>query len=477
MKFLNIFDQLTRGLVFLTSIICSIYVGYLTNHSGYQLLFLLPLIYGIVFVFLIAPILFKKTNMFIIIFTAITFTRYIILPVSIVYSGWYGGRSEVPPLSSSYDLALRLMIYELIISTIVIYFLFSKLKSKNIRINDATTLPQNKVVYIIFIIISLVLLGINPNALKSFAFIFPSESLTGLGSNSIFDTLTTYSLMTSKFIIFLLLISRFYRKFILTNNKVYIMLSLITVLLNIIIIVGDNRSNFIITAIVSFVLFYKLFPRNSKIPFVLIIMIILIMTSFITTHRNTVTITEGANPSKDFTNTLQVYLGGPYNVAIATETAKKFPESRTVSNLFYDFTRPAIGFNLIMKNFEDEFEFSNYLFNQRIYFSNHAAQIIPMIGQGYFYFGFIFSPLLLLLFIVFVYFLLQSIYKKNNIELFFFLTIPITRIGFAMGQNAGILINDATMFLLLNLLVFYLNSKISLKPKSNHTSTNVGENI
>src|SRR5699024_9826267 len=451
MRFLNIFDQLSRGIVFLVSVICSMYVGYSTNHSGYDLLFLLLLVYGIVFLFFIAPILFKKTNMFIIIFTAITFTRYVILPASIVYSGWYGGRSMVPPLPLSYDLALKLMIYELIVATIFIYFLFKRLKNKNIRINNTITLPQNKSIYIIFIIISLVLLGINPSALNSFAFIFPSESLTGLGANSILETLTTYCLMTSKFIIFLLFISTFYKKFILTNNKIYVMLSFITVLLNIIIIIGDNRSNFIITAIVSFILFYKLFPKHSKIPAVLIVIIILIMTSFITTHRNTVTLTQGEEPAKDFTNTLQVYLGGPYNVAIATETAKQFPESRTMPNLFYDLTRPAIGFNIIMKNFEDQFDFSNYLFNRRIYSSDHAAQIIPMSGQGYFYFGFVFSPVLLLLFIGFVYFLLQTLYKQTNIELFFFLTIPITRIGFAMGQNAGILINDATMFLLLNL--------------------------
>jgi hypothetical protein len=252
-----------------------------------------------------------------------------------------------------------------------------------------------------------------------------------------------------------------YKKYVISNKKKYIWLSFLIVLINILILFGDNRSDFIITAIVSLFLLYNLYPRQSKVPIIIVIIAIIIVTSFITSHRNTVTFTRGENPMIDITDTLQVYLGGPYNVAIAIETAKLFPESSTPINLVYDLFRPAMGFNLILKHVEG-FEFTNYLFNYRLFFSDHVSQIMPIVGQGYYYFGFVFSPLLIIAFIILVYYLIRSIQRQNRIELIFFLSIPITRLGFAMGQNAGILINDTTFFLFLNLLIFYLNNKIVL---------------
>lgn len=463
MKFIKSLEILTRILVFIVAIISSFYIAYNVNHPGYDLLFLLPLTYGCVFTFFISPILFKKSNMFIAVFTAVSFTRYVILPVLIVFSGWYGGRSVVPPLPSSFDLALKLMIYELIVVSIVIYFLFRKLKIyKKPQIqNSEVKLPENMFFYIVFVIFSLVLLGITPEAIRTFAFIIPSESMIDFGEGSTLVTITTYCLITSKYIVFLLLISFLYKKYLSSKDKIYIWLSFLVVFLNISIIFGDNRSDFIITSIVSIILFYKLYPKQSKVPIIFIIFVMVFMTGYITSHRNTVTYTRGEDPILDLTDTLQIYLGGPYNVAIATEVAELNADARTLSNLIYDLLRPAIGFNVIFKKL-DGFEFSNYLFNYRIFYSDHVSQIMPMIGQGYFYFGFIFSHLFIIGFIIFVYFLIKILQKQNRLELIFFLSIPITRMGFAMGQNAGILINDTSFFLLLNLIVYYLNNKIVL---------------
>ncbi|WP_249745459.1 capsule biosynthesis protein CapI [Mesobacillus boroniphilus] len=458
----KIIDMSVRILVLTIGIVSSIYIAYNVNKSGYELLFMLPLVYGCVFVFFISPILFKKFNMFIAVFSLVTFTRYVILPILIVFSGWYGGRSSVPPAASSYDLALKLMSFELLVVSIVIYFLFKKLSNKNEFSKTIVKLPNNKFVYLLFIFVSFLLLGLSPNALTTFSFIIPSENMMDLGEGSSLETLTTYFLITSKYIIFLLMMSYCYKKYVISSKKKYIWLSFLIVLLNILILFGDNRSDFIITAIVSLFLLYKLYPKQSKIPIIIVIITIIIVTAFITSHRNTVTYTRGDNPMVDITDTLQVYLGGPYNVAIAIETARLFPESSTPINLVYDLLRPAMGFNLILKHV-DGFEFTNYLFNYRLFFSDHVSQIMPIIGQGYYYFGFVFSPLLIIGFIILVYYLIKSIQRQNRIELIFFLSIPITRLGFAMGQNAGILINDTTFFLFLNLLVFYLNDKVVLR--------------
>ncbi|WP_209020933.1 capsule biosynthesis protein CapI [Evansella clarkii] len=426
---------------------------------GYENLYLLPLVYAIVFVTFISPILFKKTNIFIIVFTAVSFTRYVILPFLIVFSQHYGGRSILPPSISSYSTAINLMFYELIIVSIFIFLLFIKLKIKKEEESNIIRFPENHLVYIIFVVFSFSLLLVDVSAINTFSFINPSESTISFGESGTLTSLIAYCLLISKYIIYLLSMSFLYKMYKVKNNQLYVFLSLFITMLNIMIIFGDNRTDLILTAIASIYIFYRLYPNLLKIlaPILLILVIFLIMN--VTEHRQSATITGGGDQIVDLTDTLQIYLGGPYNVAMAIETSEEFSNSRNLGNLFYDFFRPALGFNMILKDLEG-FEFSNYLYNYRIYHSDHVAQIIPMVGQGYFYLGFIFAPLLHLIFYYFAYKLITISFKVRRIELLFFLYMPITRMGFAMGQNAGILINDTSYTLVLGLVVYWLNKKI-----------------
>lgn len=449
-----------RIIVFLISIITSFYIAYNTDYPGYENLFLLPLIYGCLFVFLIAPVLFKSTNIFLIVISIYTFTRYVIIPFLIVYTGLYGGRSPVPPLPTSYSLALNLMIYEIIAVSIVLFFAFKNVK-RNIGTENEVKLPKTIFFYIVFVFLSLVMLVISPGAINSFAFLMPSETTGGIATGSTLQNITFYSLLTTKYLIFLILMSFFYKKYQATDNNIYVIFAFITVLLNIAIIFGDNRADFIVSAIVSIILFYKLFPKQARFASLILIILIFIITGFISEHRNNQTLTGGADELVDFTHTLQVYMGGPYNVALAVETAELNPDSRTLFNFSYDMLRPAIGFNFLLRGLD--VKMSNEHFNERYFYSDRYSQIIPMIGQGYFYFGFFGAPIIIIIFILLARFILSIIQKQSRIELIFFLSIPLTRFGLAMGQNGGILINDATFFLVLNLAVYYVNNKISLR--------------
>lgn len=453
--------QAIRIAVFLVSIMATFYIAYNVDHPGYDELFILPIVYGIVFILFISPVLFKNTNIFLTVFTAVSFTRYIVLPSLIVYSGLYGGRSAVPPLASSYELALRLMVYELIIVTAVMYFIFKKINVKPSLQSGEIKLPKNIFIYLVFLALTVLLVGMNPGVLKSFYFIIPPDDLVGFGGGSVFSSISFYFLAISKYIIYILLMSYLNKKYIMTNNKFYIAYSFILTLMNIFVIFGANRADFVITTIVSVIVFYKLYPRQSKIASFVIIILMIFITGFISSHRDNATYSDGADPVLDLTNTLQVYLGGPYNVAIATEAANENPEGRSIIHFGYDILRPAMGFNVLLK--ELDWKMSSDYFNERIYFTDQKSHIIPIIGQGYFYFGFMFSPIIMIMFLYFVSFLIKTIQKQSRIELIFFLTIPIARIGLAMGQNGSILVNDTSFFLLLSLVVYYFNNKITFK--------------
>ena len=80
-----------------------------------------------------------------------------------------------------------------------------------------------------------------------------------------------------------------------------------------------------------------------------------------------------------------------------------------------------------------------------------------MIGQGNLYFSFALAPLFSVLFITVFYLVVKRINREINIELYYFLSLVVVRLGFFMGQNTMNMINDMSMNLVLFLLIYKLN--------------------
>lgn len=439
----------------------------INNHvafNGYEKLYLLPLLYMFLFIFILNPLLFSRFNTFLMTYSAVSFLRYMILPFLIVESGWYIGRSPVNPLSSSFELAIELMLWELLLAMLAVGLFFGRKKVLRLKMNETkkVALPESYTVYVAYILISIVVLALAPEVVNSFAFIMPHDNMIDIGAAGFKTSIAQFVLITAKYILFLLMMTAIYRQYEKAPSFLWIFISFLIVLLNICILFGDNRSDFLISAIASLYLFYRLYVKRA-LPFIIgttVLLFIVFMN--ITTYRNTVTITNGVDRLVDVTDTLQIYAGGPYNVAMATELSQYFPYAATAGNFLYDLARPFIGLNIFLRDV-DGFQFSNYLFNYRIYFDDHVAQILPMVGQGYFYSGFLFAPFLDIVFVAIAYMLYRIMMKGNRIELIFFLSIPITRIGFMMGQNGSILLNDISFTLLLNILIYVANNYVVLK--------------
>lgn len=454
------FYNIIKTIILLWSIVASVYVYYTTDHDGYENLYLQPLVFSIIFILLLSPLLFKNNNIFISIFSIVAFIRYTILPVLIVYTNYYGGRSLVPPNAASYSNAINLMIYELVVISIIIYIVFKKSSNKNNNITEYFV-PKNNFIYILFILFSISMLIISPNSIRYFSFLAPTENTLNLGEGSNLNSITFYLLLTSKYLVFLLIMSGLYKKYLKTKGKIYVLFSLIVVLVNISIIFGSNRADFIIPAIASLLLFYKMYPRYGKIVSVFIGVLIISITLLISNERSLASYTDGSNVLVDTTDLLQIYLGGPYNVAIASEITVSNPQQRNLGYFAYDMLRPTIGMNLLLKQYD--VPMSSYIFNERIFFTDQRSHNIPIIGQGYLYFGFILSPIIYIFFIILIKFFLNIIEKERRIELVFFLTIPVARVGLGMGQNGTILMNDISFFLVMSLIIYYLNNKFDIR--------------
>jgi len=160
---------------------------------------------------------------------------------------------------------------------------------------------------------------------------------------------------------------------------------------------------------------------------------------------------------------IQVYTGGPYNVAMSLETKEYFYDIVN-TNVLFEFFKSFVGLNIFLKDFN--FQTTSELFNYRIFFDpNNISQIIPIIGQGYFYFVFIIAPIFSIIFIFLGFYFNKLIDKKISLEIYYFLIIILIRLGFLMGHNSIILVNEISYNLETIFILFTLNKFFGGKNK------------
>lgn len=455
------FDLALIVIIMMISVSTSLYIAYNTTNVGYEKLYILPFLFGLMYTFFISPIRRRLNNIYIYVFIAVCFTRYIILPTLITITGHYDGRSSISPNEISFQRAIDLMSYEMIVISIITYFLFRKtyLNNKEKSVYEKVRLPNSIFVYVLFISFSILLGLVFPDSFKSFAFLKPSDDFSNFNSSAMHITLITYSLVISKFLMFVLVMGFFYKKYLVSKNFIYIILSFLAVALSISIFFGANRADYVITTIASILLFGKLYPKHIKLLVIPLLLIFILTVSIINEERNNAVSAE--DPLVELTNTLQIYLAGPYNVAISIEAADLNIQSKNRVHIFHEILRPVMGLNVFLKQFDIK-STSDY-FNERIFFSNQKTQIVPMIGQGYFYFGFLLAPLIMVFYLILVKYLINIQSQQNRLEIVFFFSIAIARTGLATAQNGAILANDISFFLGLFLIIYILNNCFVIK--------------
>ena len=472
---LNLDKKLILDLVilftYIFSIISTILIALNINDYEYRMLWLLPLSYLVFFSFFFYKVIKKNNHIFLYTFWAISFLRYVILPLFIVLGVYYSGRSSNPPATGSIESAIFLMSYELLISYLFIYFLY--IFKERIYLSKDIFISSNKkkdiqfsktnFIYVIFFVIVIVLIIISPNSIRNVNFLVPNESFErSFSAEGFLYAISVYGILIAKNLVFLMIMVFLRKK---NNNKrnfLWIALALLFVIINTSIYYGASRSDIIINGIVSIMTFFICFPKLKKLPLLIFfIFFISIIVSGVSSVRQ-------IDYSKyvdfhHYADLLSIYLGGPYNVAMALETPIYFPEVSSFTVFFYDMFRPIIGIGYFLKNLP--YHYSVYYFNYRIFSGSYNSQILPMIGQGYIFFGYIFSPIFSIFFIWIAYKLSKNIEKSNNLELTYFFSLVCVRLGFMMGQSGINQLNSLSLNLVLFILLYWTNKYFRIKWK------------
>ncbi|MDF2588405.1 MAG: oligosaccharide repeat unit polymerase [Anaerocolumna sp.] len=466
-KFMNPYKYIVDIVVFFSVLFSFLYSIYNYDHVGYIFLGLLPLTYGFVYFVVYRRRIFQELKIFLTVFAGATFIRFVVMPVLIVYSGFYGGRSIVSPTDDSFKKACLLMIYELVVVALFIEFLErrrNRVQTNRLTFNMEVAKPKNMVIYFIFFGVTLLFGMLFPQSFRLFSFITPNLSGSEyLASPPFLEAIVIYMMFTSKHLIFVILLLFFHKHYEKSNKGIYKNLGFLIVILNICLFYGLNRSDLVMPAIASLLLYALLFRDRNISKYIIIAVIVYILISVIAESRELASISKDQNQWIDRADFIQGYFGGVYNVAISIETVDYFPEARNILRALYDTFRPFIGFNVLLKGVD--MEATNAFFNRRIWFGTLYSQITPMVGQGFIHFGFILAPILDLFVIYIAYILEIWLYKKRRVEIIYFFSICLIRMGFLMGQNTGNMSNEISMNLVMFSVIYFVNNRIHLTEK------------
>lgn len=458
----------------------TLYVMFTVDYEGFEFLWILPLSYTLVSMLYLNNSMFITIPWFRISFNTVFFLRFVISPFLIVLTSNYQGVSNYMPTSYQVQLAILLMVYELIICTITMYILDVRSKKKllldvlsyknNFKQTKNIVVIQKKNIFIIFIILSLILMILNPSTLQYFTFIVPRSSGLGmdLQKTSFIAEITIMCLIVSKNLLFLILLSSLKVKYDFNPKYKYIVLSVLVVLLNSSIYYGQNRSQFLFSAIASLYVFMLLFPKNKKLIIIGLILSFIVIIPLMNQARNPYDYFYNESGLRkillEYQRKITEYFGGVTNVAIGIETANKFSANRNVINLIYDVIRPVVGINILVSKFN--IPYSNVLFNYTYYQFEFVSVIFPTIAQGYFYFGFLLSPLLEI-FLIFVAIKLENKARTTfRIEYLFIFVSSLLRLGTMAGANLNIQMNDLSMQIMIPLIIIWINNKINLRSQN-----------
>lgn len=450
-SFLNLFNYLVVPFV---CCLVSLYVAFWNQREEYNLMFILPLCFLVCYELLLKKC-FNNFKFFSVSYSIVSAIRYVITPLLIVLGGRYDGRSASSPVGGSFVLAFLLMIFELAICSLLIWFLNRKLSKNKSEKSEKLVFPTSWTVYVIFIIIVLALALLRPETLKAFSFVRPNESLFNYDDFDVFSQIIILCLNVAKNVFTLLILTFFYKKYAKRKALFWVLASFALISLNSAVYFGTNRFDFILNLVASTIIFCMLYKKYWKV--VVVVMAILGCFGFvmISQARDIRGIKGGDNAFYNYADIAQMYFGGPYNVAISIETAVDYPEGRNIKTAIYDVFRSVLGFNMIMKNMENV-ELSSTYYNRRIFGNSHSSQIIPMIGEGYYLFGVFLAPILDMMFIYIAYLICKS-KRMFNIEVGFFFIITLVRLGFINCQSATIQLNDLSFNLFLPLILAFMN--------------------
>lgn len=476
MNFNRNINQTIEKFFLVTSFFGLIYVLLFNEDSNYINLYFLPLSYFIFFAVLFLSNKQRKTTQYrsgVAYIAAITaiFIRYVITPMTMIYTGNYSGIG-VDPNKSSLDFAILLMINELLMIMITMNFaIFFYHSHKGINENSKDSILKSElqriplnVTLIIFTALSVLLIIIlNYRLLLPLDMFLIDSNFTPLSLEVELSGGIYVLANLIKTILLLICLSFLKYKYDKKQMSRYIFLSFAVLILYMGMMTSTKRWDMLFAAILCLFLLNHSYKKIPKYIIISVISFMLMSLISISAYKFSWYIRDSINPMHDIISFLlegfQAYFSGPRNVAHAIEMKEIFGSRITLVTFINDF----LGSVPILSNWINQSDRINTYFNLYNNLSN-SSQIIPMVGIGYCYIPLL-SPVFSMICEWYVIKMDYCIQKTNRIEFKFIYFNLALYLAMSMGFNTQIIFAFfITKFIPLYIL-FSLNRKIVLRAK------------
>lgn len=455
----------------LSALIAVIIIVESSPPPGYDDLWILPVSYLALYFLFLRRLWVGRAPLFCGAFLVASFVRYVVAPPIIAGSGLFFGRSLIEVEPESLESAVFLMAYELLAVSVLLWIITAWSSSKEglpvgrqlaSREGGGGTFAREQpptASYFVYVVSAVLASALVPSAWRMFSVAIPSAGGTDyLTSPPIGEALILYGLFTAKHLGFMLLVVWAGWRYRNGREVIYRRFAMIGVLGNVLVFYGLNRSDLVFPAIATLIVYRLVFPGRTGWRKVSIIGALVGFTVVsIGSARQLASISKGRSQLLDLADFLQGYFGGVYNVSIALETSKYFPDAPNLARLAYDTARPVLGVNLFLK--DSDLEFTNAFFNRRLWFGDAASQICPMVGQGVIHLGWVLAPLLDVGVVLLALALERWAWRTNDALVLYFVGMTVLRMGMFMGQNTSNMANEISMNLFLFLFVRFLASQ------------------
>jgi hypothetical protein len=412
-----------------------------------KLVTFLPFFFGIFSLFLIPKKFTAGPGLSIALLVMII--RYIIGPFLLSISSYSVFSNEIDGIS------LGIMVMEMLVILIMIRMFAKDTNVNNVfRINRFSyTIP------LLFIIISILWSIKDPMPISRYNFILSgadelirndlTEAEKGLPS---FLNYTHYLLIISVFYYF-------YKLYVKNNNKKYFIIGFICVLALGSFYIDSSRNSMLLPILSILFLSIKAYPKYAKKIFISTSLVLVLSMSLLSMMKffGATSYERGLVNIETNASYLNSYFGGYYEVYLAVENSDAIKMKMNDKTIFNEIFAATPFFN----RFVDQENRTTVFFNQTAYQHSH---IIPTVGQGYVYFGFVLSWLFSL--IVFrLIFLFDNLYfKTNRVDFAFLFALTASRLGWLHPGSLYHVGSTLSTFIVLYVII-YASSYIGKKYK------------
>ncbi|MBD8004259.1 hypothetical protein [Bacillus norwichensis] len=435
---------------------------------GMELFPLVPLVFGVSYFFntRMSKHIFNNIGLLGLNITMII--RYLVTPLFMWYEGYYvhlGASLN----SHEYKIATFLMLLEIIVIMFV-FRLFSEKYYEGINrdstFNKSLKINTNHIfITSLFLMFSLLIIIRFPALLDRYSFVFTASEFTKSDLNIPFGSLLMTIAQFGLLLFALSILNFLYHRYLIKGAKSLIYISMFVVILTSSFIVGTSRFSIVVPMVAGMYLITRLYPSHKKniyIFFGIVISFLVLLTTLIKQFGlNLLTkVNNSTNTGLDtVSSNLQLYFSGIHNVAVSVKARDLFKDSIDFSTIYSDlFSSVALLSEKFHSNFGGMRMFNYSFYNH----TNSTDQILPMIGQGYLYFGFVFSPILVILFMWLMMFFDKKSREANTVFEVYIFAYASVRLGLFMMGNAINLTSFMINTVLLLLIIIRLNKKIVL---------------